>query len=69
MAVAVEVGQAQVRISPVDHWQRPERGERAPAAVVGALGEARVGTAEVDQVELTVTGQIQQLLAAAERPG
>ena len=64
MTVAGQVNEPQIRVLPVDVRQRVERRERAPVAIASPLEEAGRGTAELDEVELPVSSQVEELASS-----
>src|SRR5262249_6700635 len=65
MTVAGQVDEAQVRIVPVETRERSETAERKPVSVNGAFVKAGRWSGEIDQIELSVTSQVDELLAPA----
>ena len=65
MAVAGEVDELEVRVLPVEVRDVRKGTEGLPVPIVGSLIEAGHGRAQLDEIELAVTGEVEQLPGAA----
>src|SRR5262245_61628057 len=65
VAIASEVDEFEIGITPVEHRQRRKGDERFPAVVCGPLEDAWGGTRELDEIQLTVPSEIEQLLPSS----
>lgn len=65
MAIAGEVYELEIRIGPIHHGELIEGSELLPALIVRAFVEAGRRALQVNEVQLTVAGEIQELLTTA----
>jgi len=65
VAVAGQINEAQVGVLPVDVRQADEAAESIPASIFSAREESRRGRIEIDEIEVAVTGEIEELLPPA----
>ena len=65
MAVSREIDKLEIGIVPVQNRQRSEGAERAPTLVMAAFVKSGSRSRKLNEVELSVAGQVEKLLAAA----